>query len=46
MTDVFSYQSPFGLIGMLFDSVVLRGRMRAVMEARAETIKRAAEMGE
>ena len=46
MTDVFSFQSPFGLIGTLFDSVVLRGRMRAVMAARAETIKRAAESEE
>ena len=43
MTDVFSFQSPFGLIGALFDSVVLRGRMQVVMEARAITIRRAAE---
>ena len=43
MTDVFSFQSPFGPLGAFFDSVVLRGRMRAVMAARARTIQRAAE---
>lgn len=46
MTDTFSYQSPFGPLGAFFDRVLLRGRMRAVMDARALTIKRAAEAGE
>ena len=43
MTDTFSFQSPFGPLGAFFDRVLLRDRMQAVMEARAQTIKREAE---
>ncbi len=45
-TDTFSFQSPLGLLGALVDCVVLRGRMKAVDEARACEIKRLAESEE
>ncbi len=45
-TDTFSFQSPLGLLGALVDRVVLRGRMKAVDEARAGDIKRLAESEE
>ena len=46
MTDVFSFQSPFGALGAILDVVVLRRRMRTVVELRADYIKRIAESGE
>ena len=45
-TDTFSFQSPFGLLGAFVDRAVLRGRMKAVDEARAGDIKRLAESDE
>ncbi len=44
--DVFSFQSPLGLLGAWVDRVVLGGRMKSVDEARACEIKRIAESGE
>jgi len=46
MTDVFSFQSPFGILGAALDVIVLRRRMRTVMNFRADYIKRIAESGE
>lgn len=46
MTDEFSFQSPFGFIGAVMDALVLRRRMRAVLEFRARYIKRVAESEE
>ena len=46
MADELSFQSPFGFAGAALDAFVLRRRMRAVMESRAFSIKRAAESEE
>jgi len=46
MTDEFSFQSPFGLVGAAFDAFVLRRQMQRVMESRARCVKRAAESEE
>lgn len=46
MTDEFSFQSPFGFIGTAFDTLVLRRRMRTVMNFRARYIKHVAESEE
>ena len=46
MTDGFFFQSPFGLIGAMFDQIVLRRKMRAVANFRVAHIKRVAESEE
>lgn len=46
MTDQFSFESPGGPLGTLFDRAVLRRRMRTVLDARALYIKRVAESDE
>jgi len=46
MTDEFSFESPLGVLGALFDSTVLRSRMQRTMNFRANTIKRIAESEE
>ncbi len=46
MTDEFSFQSPFGCVGAALDALVLRRRMRAVLESRAHYVKRVAESEE
>lgn len=46
MTDEFSFQSPCGFIGAALDVLVLRRRMRAVMESRARYVKHVAESEE
>jgi ligand-binding SRPBCC domain-containing protein len=46
MTDEFSFQSPFGILGAAFDTLILRRRMRTVMDSRARCVKRVAESEE
>lgn len=46
MVDEFTFQSPLGLVGSLFDRIVLCRRMQAVLEFRADFIKRVAESDE
>ena len=46
MTDEFSFQSPFGFVGAVLDTLILRRRMEAVMEGRARYVKRVAESQE
>ena len=43
MTDNFSFESPFGLLGAAFDALILRRRMLLVASSRALCIKRVAE---
>lgn len=46
MTDDFFFQSPFGVLGIAFDTLVLQRRMRAVASFRAGYLKRVAESDE
>ena len=43
LIDTFSFESPFGPLGSLFDQVVLRPQMRLVADARVQFLKRIAE---
>ena len=43
MTDVFDYQSPYGLFGRCADRLFLEEYLRRFLTTRAECIKRAAE---
>lgn len=43
MTDIFDYQSPFGILGKLADMVVLKKYMTKLLIKRNETIKEFAE---
>ena len=43
MTDDFSFESPFGVLGAAFDALVLRYRMHAIALSRSLYIKRVAE---
>lgn len=43
MTDQFRFQSPFGVVGSLFDRVFLGWYMRRLLAQRNETLKHVAE---
>lgn len=43
MKDQFEFQSPFGLIGKIFDSIILKRYMRNLLMSRIEVIKEYAE---
>jgi ribosome-associated toxin RatA of RatAB toxin-antitoxin module len=43
LTDAFSFRSPFGFIGTLFDALILKPTMTRAMTARLEGLKRIAE---
>ena len=43
MTDIFDYQSPFGILGKLVDFIVLKRYMTKLLERRNDTIKEFAE---
>lgn len=43
MIDDFRFESPFGVLGAIFDALVLRRKMRAVALSRAQFIKQIAE---
>ncbi len=43
MTDIFDYQSPFGIFGKLADSLFLESYMRNLLEERNQIIKEFAE---
>ncbi|MEO9484586.1 MAG: SRPBCC family protein [Ekhidna sp.] len=43
MTDIFDYQSPFGLLGKLVDMIILKRYMTKLLTKRNETIKEFAE---
>ncbi len=46
MTDVFEFESPFGIIGKLFDMIYLRRYMYHFLSSRNAVIKRIAESEE
>jgi ligand-binding SRPBCC domain-containing protein len=43
MKDIFDYDSPFGYLGSIADSLFLEGYMRRLLEIRNQEIKKAAE---
>ena len=43
MTDVFVYETPYGLAGELFDKMILKNYMTSLLAKRNKTIKEAAE---
>jgi ligand-binding SRPBCC domain-containing protein len=43
MTDVFYYETPYGIFGKLFDLLILERHMTNLLEKRNETIKSVAE---
>lgn len=43
MIDLFSYELPFGIIGLLFDRIMLKKHMLALLILRNKVIKNAAE---
>ena len=43
MTDIFDYQSPFGIFGKLVDLIVLKKYMTKLLIKRNDTIKEFAE---
>jgi ligand-binding SRPBCC domain-containing protein len=43
MTDIFDYQSPFGIMGRLFDKMVLEKYITDFLEKRNQMIKKIAE---
>jgi ligand-binding SRPBCC domain-containing protein len=45
MKDRFSYEVPYGVAGWLFDKLILRKHMTALLKQRNTTIKAAAEAG-
>lgn len=46
MTDIFDFESPLGIIGKLFNKLVLTNYMNDFLEERNQTIKRIAETDE
>ncbi len=46
LVDEFSFESPFGPLGLLLDRIVLRPQMQRVANARVQFLKRIAESGE
>ena len=46
MKDVFDFKSPFGVLGKIFNALVLTGYMKALLITRNQTIKTYAENGE
>lgn len=43
MNDVFEYETPYGIFGILFDKVILKNYMRRFLQQRNEVIKAEAE---
>jgi ligand-binding SRPBCC domain-containing protein len=43
MTDIFEYKVPLGVIGKIFDTLILRRYMTCFLKIRNQTIKEAAE---
>lgn len=46
MSDKFQYDVPFGLVGKIFDTIILKRYMRNLLIRRNETIRQLAESGE
>jgi ligand-binding SRPBCC domain-containing protein len=46
MSDKFEYETPFGIVGRLFDRLFLRRYMKALLKKRNEMIRHLAESGE
>lgn len=46
MTDIFEYSVPYGLLGKLFDGLILERYMRRFLSKRNEVIKARAEAGQ
>ncbi len=46
MSDKFEYETPFGILGKVFDRLVLKRYMTNLLIERNKTIKRLAESGE
>jgi ligand-binding SRPBCC domain-containing protein len=45
MKDIFTFQSPFGFVGKLFDKIILTKYMKKFLTERNNTIKQFAETG-
>ena len=45
MKDIFSFLSPFGIIGRIFDKIVLAGYLKKLLTTRNDVIKEYAETG-
>lgn len=45
MTDIFVYKSPFGLLGQLFDKIILKKYMTQLLTKRNQVVKEFAETG-
>ena len=45
ISDIFRYDTPFGLAGKFFDTIILKSYMTKFLESRNETIKEIAETG-
>lgn len=43
MRDVFTFESPFGILGKLFNIITLKAYMTSLLEQRNEVIKKVAE---
>lgn len=46
MTDVFAFASPFGILGKIFNRLILENYMRRFLIERNQTIKEVAESGQ
>lgn len=46
MSDKFEYEVPFGLVGKVFDKIILKHYMRKLLIKRNDTIRQLAESGE
>lgn len=46
LTDEFSFESPYGPLGAVFDRIVLRPQMQKVADGRVQFLKRVAESEE
>ena len=46
MTDIFDFESPLGILGKLFNKLVLTNYMNGFLEDRNQTIKKVAETDE
>lgn len=46
MTDVFFYESPFGILGRFFNKIILNQYLKKLLWERNELIKEVAETGE
>ena len=44
MTDIFTYETPFGIFGKLFDKIILKKYMKNLLTQRNSILKEFAEI--